>query len=869
MALRRRESAEPRSRKRPSRTLPDLELSRGAFWLLSIAIVSVYLLLWAINFRYIYGWFLEDRALYGKALDIVHDWRRLFHDYYNAYHMHFLFSWYLPLKTSISLPSYPVPGLQDQTGQFRFVLLYTVLLHGLLLVVWAAFAASITSSRMVALLSLLLFATSPTFVLWSPEPDSRLLGLPFVLVGLWILFHPHTFSMPGRRQAGLCFLAGSLFGFAQSIHYTSLYLVLPFCVVFWGLWLLRRWRERSHWRGLVSFGLGCIWLQGALELISDVILGIPWEQGPTMALFNIRMAHSAPGTLLYNLAAWRTSFLSQMGLPLLVAISVGWVMYLKEARTSCSSNRMNRLIVGASIAVGLIYLALSGSIPFFRQTSVLQPFLFLFASVAIVWLARRVMPSRSGQSVATILLLAVVGAVPWAQAAEVFQGHQGLGRAIEWAYANKGDRHLQWLPVSLWTGDPGTLSSLEQLEASPPDSWLIIYYPRGFASGHPSLRPYLEDARPLASWPSFRSAGAWLAEQGSPDPLMDSVRVLELSALLESMQGRVLTITSVSADSVADPSTEPVNVFDRDASPDGATAWLSGSSPMPHVLEITFGEAVPLAELRIISSPPLEAPPPSQPRPRISALEVQAADERGTYRSVWMAEALEQSLVVSPRWDPSPTTAIRVLVRRQRLPWADTNQASIEEIVFPGYRVLAPKPERSFPDLMLTRLRLTNSGIEATGSGLTKQTFLLIGGSRLPTREVRGTDLLLASLPEALRASTGAQEAYLSDSLRRSNGLRLIVAPPVIRQLHPASSSVSAHFNAQPDGSSAFAIDTDDATPDTVVLLDGEALRTAFGQEHLVTAIVPQGLIDRAGRHIVSLKNLFGESNAVEFVVTP
>ena len=86
-----------------------------------------------------------------------------------------------------------------------------------------------TTNRLAALLSLLLFATSPTVMLWSPQPESRLFGLPFVLIGLWLIVRANPASGSREAHPWPYFLAGSLFGLGQAIHYTSLYLLVPGC----------------------------------------------------------------------------------------------------------------------------------------------------------------------------------------------------------------------------------------------------------------------------------------------------------------------------------------------------------------------------------------------------------------------------------------------------------------------------------------------------------------------------------------------------------------------------------------------------------------------------------------------------------------
>jgi hypothetical protein len=654
-----------------------------------------------------------------------------------------------------------------------------VFFHAVLLLIWGWFATALTGDRLVALLSLVLLASSPTLMLWTPQPESRLVGLPAALAGIWLLLRLDPARAGSRwTTLGLLFVAGSLFGLAQAIRYnTSLYLILPVSAAFWAVWLRWRWRRAGYWLGLLSFGIGCLWLQALREWVSYAVLAIPWEQGPTAQLLVVRDGHHSPWGLLGNLSLWSEYLRSQMGLPLLAAIAVGWAGYVRGVREAANQARPSALVIGLSVPLGLAYLGTADTMPFFRQTSVLQPFLFLFAGLGIVYLASRFgrrQPIRWGAAAALLLL---VGAVPWGQAHAVFRAHQGLGRALEWAHTHKGDRELRWLRIA-WFEDKTSVTGLEELEHAPPDTWLISYYPWDFVGEHPSLRPYQEATPPLASWPSLYATDAMRAELKAFgyndfrfDPLLGDVRVAEVASLLRAMEGRPLHVESVTADSLSDPSAEPINVFDRDASPDGASAWVSADTPMPHALEVRFAEAVPLGELRVVL-------PPKNPSAsfigdrftsRVGTLEVQVADERDVYRTVWFGQGLERYPTIAATWEPLPATGLRVIVHRQTSHTHDTGQAIIEELAFPGYRVVAPKPERSFPELVLRELRPTDWGFNVSGANVTRHTVLALDGTRLPTRQANRPGELLAVLPDSLRTPARRGEAYLTDGFRRSN----------------------------------------------------------------------------------------------------
>ena len=160
-----------------------------------------------------------------------------------------------------------------------------------------------------------------------------MIGLPIVLIGMWLLLRVESratgAAWPG---SGYFFLVGTVFGLANCVHWASLYLFAPIAAAFWGIWLWQRWRRAEYWRGAVAFGLGSLWLFVLLELISDFVARIPFDQGPLMTLLWIRNIHVSPWSRLGNLALWSEWFLSQMGPLLLLAIVAGAVVYFRQTQ---------------------------------------------------------------------------------------------------------------------------------------------------------------------------------------------------------------------------------------------------------------------------------------------------------------------------------------------------------------------------------------------------------------------------------------------------------------------------------------------------------------------------------------------------------
>lgn len=91
---------------------------------------------------------------------------------------------------------------------------------------------------------------------------------------------------------------------------------------------------------------------------------------------------------------------------------------------------------------------------------------------------------------------------------------------------------------------------------------------------------------------------------------------------------------------------------------------------------------------------------------------------------------------------------------------------------------------------------------------------------------------------------------------------------PVLRSLFPSTASAGAGFNVQPEGDSAIDITCLRATPGTVVVFAGIALRTVYASPSRVTALVPQELLAKRGKFRLCLQNDYGESSQFEFVVS-
>lgn len=486
----------------PADSPADLGVGLGsrAYQVLSLLAVAAYLGVWLWHFPWVYGWHADDWACYVKGLDTIADAKSAFLVRANVLQPYFFLFSYLPLSSGIALPSHEIPIYGELTGNFRFFLMWTTLYHGVVAVAWAWFAAKLCANRLVALLSLVLLLTSQEFVLWTPQPDTRFVGLPMALAGVWLAarFLANPEGIPTSRCAGALFLAGTLLWVSQSLHYTSIHFIVPMMVtvVAWAGWT--RWRDPRLWISYAALVSGCLWLHGSLELVSRYYVGLPWNAGPTASLLALNASNASPLGLAKNLAMWWEASSVLLGFPLLGAAAAGAWLHWRGIERLDSRHFIRPGIVVTAILLGLALILLAPSLPYPRKTAFLQPFLFLFAALFVVRAASRVFRRWPDRALAAVVLLALVAVIPLRRSGEVFRAHLGFGKVIHWAEANRGDRELRWMVTRrpyLYTPD--------DLCHDSPDNWVLTYFPLESLQVWPSLAESLWRAKPVYSQPTL------------------------------------------------------------------------------------------------------------------------------------------------------------------------------------------------------------------------------------------------------------------------------------------------------------------------------------------------------------------------------
>ncbi len=791
-------------------------LSPRVYWALSLLLVAAYLAVWLASFRYVYGCQIDDWACYVKGLHTVEDPKAAFTMRTNALQPYFFLYSYLPIWSGISVPSYELPAYGDRTGNFRFLLLYTVFFHGLVALSWAWFARRIAASDTVALLSTLLLLSSEEFILWTPLPETRLIGLPLALLGLWLIIRPDRLPAgaagPGQRvqpHAARLFLAGSLFWLAQSLHYTALYLIVPMTIALW-LWELRGgWRRRGWWLGWGAFALGCVWLQGLLELLSRYWVGLPWSSGPTMSLWRLNQVNASPCGMWAGWLHLGNQWIVIIGPPLMLAALAGAWVWLRRIPVAgeWESNRRAALVAGMVLGIGLVF-ALPTA-PVFRKFALLLPFVFLCAAWGVVWLAKITTSRPMLRGIAALLLVALVDTIPLKQSAEVLRAHLGLGRVIHWAHQHRAGKELRWMinrrPLHYTPAD---------LCRDDSENLVIVCLPKQALYFWPSFTYSLYAARPLYSEPHLLATqsiygGRRMRKDMKSRRLcvFSDVRVYRTGDLARHLRhNATLRLADLRTDSTAGPLVEPANLFDHDASPDRVTSWASDQSASPHRIRLVFEETAEMDSVAVVL--PLNLWDVS----RLERLRVRVAGENQPLRTVWLGRGLQEHQVVVARFPPQPVRRVVLELWSFGDIYRPSDQVQVQELIFPGYSVEAPRPQREFPPLILERVEQQDSFLVAHGKHITPYTRLVLGGHSLEQDFARynseacvwiadyyprPNNLLTVRLPENGVLCAGRVTVKLADGLRESNPLAVDLSTgssPCAPDAHPAA----AHAANQP-----------------------------------------------------------------------
>ena len=123
---------------------------------------------------------------------------------------------------------------------------------------------------------------------------------------------------------------------------------------------------------------------------------------------------------------------------------------------------------------------------------------------------------------------------------------------------------------------------------------------------------------------------------------------------------------------------DPARALDGGVSHDGITDWRSDPDPGPHWLALQFAEPYALDEVVLAN--------------RLQGIRADTLDVWGLVNDEWVhlyrGTDLSRSAVVHARWPQTTVTGLRVEIAGSTLDGQRSDQAEIDELYFPGYRVL-------------------------------------------------------------------------------------------------------------------------------------------------------------------------------------
>jgi hypothetical protein len=236
-------------------------------------------------------------------------------------------------------------------------------------------------------------------------------------------------------------------------------------------------------------------------MLSHYWIGNPVLAGPSGALLASNSQLQSTFTRLQNLALWTGFSWNLIGFPMLLAAAAGVYVYGVQ-RDGPGPDRAIRIGIVLIAAIGMTWILSSGAIPFFRQTSVLQPFMFLFAAVAITELASLIKPPATRLSVVAALTILTTW-IPAREAYLVFQSHLGFGKVVQWVEENRGKRRVAWLIPRV-----AEYSPVEYLGRFSDEDWVVVHS----AMRTNQLAGPLANLRPLKTGPGVWGTYAVYAE---------------------------------------------------------------------------------------------------------------------------------------------------------------------------------------------------------------------------------------------------------------------------------------------------------------------------------------------------------------------
>jgi hypothetical protein len=686
---------------------------RDPYVIFCLSAIALWLIAWLLAFHNLYGWLVDDEDTFYRvrvyALGRLNIWDiQWFHAY-----MWFLMSPALLFHWSV--PSHAAAREFAGTPQFRAMILYTILLTAIVLGLIAAFLYQLCRNRLVAGAAFALVLTSPTLALYTPFLDSRYLSLLAALPGLMLLVAGSRAGFAGRRALLLyAFFPGLLFAVAQDIHYECLYLVAPFAALFWAMTLASNVRSPATWRSLGLFVAGLLAWLVPVQLLS--MLFHPFSNTFLGILLAQYTRQIQPYSHAENIATWWSLFVSEMGIPMMVAAAAGYVILTFDRLRPDYIRKMDAWLIVGSSALFSAYVLASHTFPFYRMAYCYQFFYAMAACVFIERVAHAVSFGRIMRiTLAAAMLLAIALVPSTLRTPQVYAAQQGYGAAVNAAYAGVGRGRVDFIDVFDVEVVPQSVTTREKFEHLSAQDYLVTYFPESFHFKYPDLFALLESVQPVARYPttwctremwaqvpSFFGNRIW-----SNEPQNCEARVYRVADIRRAESRPPLIVSAVRADSSAARSLGPQRVF-AVRNPSAAWygtelwyiywhLWVSANSPSRHWLEVQFAKPVPISKLTIV--PPDFRMPPDflwRGRERVSNIAIDARTPHGFSR-VWEGSDLGSQAIVDADFAPVTTSAIRLEL--WQVPHGPNDRVGLKYVGFPEYRIVTQWNNTDAPGL--------------------------------------------------------------------------------------------------------------------------------------------------------------------------
>ena len=89
-------------------------INRKSFFIICLSFILIYLSLWLINFKYVYGWIMDDQYYFDRGVGVYTNIEYLFFRF-NYTHLNHLIFGTLPIILDINIPSLNIPNIEEKT----------------------------------------------------------------------------------------------------------------------------------------------------------------------------------------------------------------------------------------------------------------------------------------------------------------------------------------------------------------------------------------------------------------------------------------------------------------------------------------------------------------------------------------------------------------------------------------------------------------------------------------------------------------------------------------------------------------------------------------------------------------------------------